>query len=89
MDVALENVRKRAAEGATQKTFCEISQAKGQSGKNVDQRRAVLIPFFHEFRFFRARTFCGVWLFSLFARMRRDWKRMNMDQLAALVSDDQ
>lgn len=31
MDVALENVRKRAAEGATQKTFCEISQAKGQS----------------------------------------------------------
>lgn len=43
MDVALENVRKRAAEGATQKTFCEISQAKGQSGKSMP--KSVLIGY--------------------------------------------
>lgn len=33
MDVALENARKWAAEGATRKWFREISQAKGQSEK--------------------------------------------------------
>ena len=45
MDVALENVRKRAAEGATQKTFCEISQAKGQSGKSMPKSVLNLIGY--------------------------------------------
>ena len=59
MDVALENAQNGLPKVQRRMFSCEISQAKGQSGKNVDQRRALLIPFFHEFRFFRARTFVG------------------------------
>ncbi len=80
MDVALENAQTWAAEGATRKAFCEISQAKGQSGKPMWDG----VPFYPVFSinfvfpcilFFQSQNLLRVWLFSLFARMRRDWDK--------------
>lgn len=59
MDVALENVRKRAAEGATQKTFCEISQAKGQSGKSMPKSVLIGYRFSMNFVFSEPEPFVG------------------------------
>ena len=63
MDVALENVQKWTAEGATQKTFCEISQAKGQSGKSMPKSVLVGYRFSMNFIFSEAEPFVGLAFF--------------------------